>query len=218
MAPACPANPRPPPTPDITAGTVDRAVHGRIADACSRSTVKNTLAALAGVLEQAVRDGILTLNPARVSGWQSEYQRAEDEASPTPNVTTGYGTEPKALQTPGGPVAPGLGCQAPTSPPSRCAAGTPGRSRPGRGRPATLHRLAVRGVPPRVYALFRPWRREPSVSGSCALGRPCGPPPSRVPARPCGIPSAGGPPGYPGPGTRRCRSSPCPAPAGASLP
>lgn len=139
-------------------------------------------------------------------------------ASPTPNVTTGYGTEPKALQTPGGPVAPGLGCQAPTSPPSRCAAGTPGRSRPGRGRPARLHRLAVRGVPPRVYALFRPWRREPSVSGSCALGRPCGPPPSRVPARPCGIPSAGGPPGYPGPGTRRCRSSPCPAPAGASLP
>jgi integrase len=30
-------------------------------------------------MEQAVRDGIRDRNPARLSGWQREYQRAEDE-------------------------------------------------------------------------------------------------------------------------------------------
>jgi integrase len=63
----------------VTNGAVDRAVHGWIADECSRSTVKNSLAALVRVLEQAVRDGIVDRNPARVIGWQREYQRAEDE-------------------------------------------------------------------------------------------------------------------------------------------
>ena len=32
-----------------------------------------------GYMEQAVRDGIIDRNPARVTGWQHEYQRAEDE-------------------------------------------------------------------------------------------------------------------------------------------
>lgn len=63
----------------ITNGAVDRAVHGWIADECGRSTVKNSIAALVRVMEQAVRDGIVGRNPARVSGWQSEYKRAEDE-------------------------------------------------------------------------------------------------------------------------------------------
>lgn len=63
----------------ITSGAVDRAVHGWIADGCSQSTVKNSLAVLVRLLEQAVRDGILDRNPARVSGWQREYARAEDE-------------------------------------------------------------------------------------------------------------------------------------------
>jgi integrase len=63
----------------ITNGAVDRAVHGWIADECRRSTVKNSLAALVRILEQAVRDGIIDRNPARVSGWQREYQRAADE-------------------------------------------------------------------------------------------------------------------------------------------
>ncbi len=63
----------------ITSGAVDRAVHGWIADDCSRSTVKNSLAVLVRLLEQAVRDGILDRNPARVTGWQREYARAEDE-------------------------------------------------------------------------------------------------------------------------------------------
>jgi len=31
------------------------------------------------VLEQAVRDGIVDRNPARVTGWQHDYRRAEDE-------------------------------------------------------------------------------------------------------------------------------------------
>lgn len=63
----------------ITHGAVDRAVHGWIADECSRSTVKNSLAALVRVMEQAVRDGIIERNPTRVTGWQREYQHAEDE-------------------------------------------------------------------------------------------------------------------------------------------
>lgn len=63
----------------ITNGAVDRIVHGWIAEECSRSTVKNSLAVLVRVMEQAVRDGIIDRNPARVTGWQREYQRAEDE-------------------------------------------------------------------------------------------------------------------------------------------
>jgi hypothetical protein len=63
----------------VTNGAVDRAVHGWIADECSRSTVKNSIAILVRVLEQAVRDGIVDRNVARVSGWQREYQQAEDE-------------------------------------------------------------------------------------------------------------------------------------------
>jgi hypothetical protein len=63
----------------ITNGAVDRAVHGWIADECSRSTVKNSLAVLVRVMEQALRDGIIDRNPARITGWQREYQRFEDE-------------------------------------------------------------------------------------------------------------------------------------------
>jgi hypothetical protein len=63
----------------ITNGAVDRAVHAWIAEECSRSTVKNSLAVLVRIMEQAVRDGIVDKNPARVTGWQREYARAEDE-------------------------------------------------------------------------------------------------------------------------------------------
>jgi integrase len=63
----------------ITYGVVDRAVHGWIADGCSRSTIKNSLAILVRVLEQAVRDGIVDHNRAHITGWQREYQLAEDE-------------------------------------------------------------------------------------------------------------------------------------------
>lgn len=63
----------------ISNGAVDRAVLSWIADGCSRSTVKNSLAVLVRVMEQARRDGIIERNPARVTGWQREYLRAEDE-------------------------------------------------------------------------------------------------------------------------------------------
>src|SRR5215813_5132381 len=63
----------------ITNGAVDRAVHGWIAEQSGRSTVKNSLAVLVRVMEQAVRDGIMDRNPARVIGRQRDYQRAEDE-------------------------------------------------------------------------------------------------------------------------------------------
>jgi integrase len=63
----------------ITNGAVDRAVHAWIADECGRSTVKNSLAVLVRVMEQVLRDGLIDRNPARISGWQREYARAEDE-------------------------------------------------------------------------------------------------------------------------------------------
>ncbi len=63
----------------VVNGLVDRAVYSWIADECGRSTVKNSLAVLVRVMEQAVRDGLVDVNPARVTGWQQEYKRAEDE-------------------------------------------------------------------------------------------------------------------------------------------
>ncbi|WP_309111649.1 site-specific integrase [Saccharothrix sp.] len=67
----------------ITTGAVDRAVMdpetGWIADECSKSVVKNTLAMLVRVMEQALRDGIIDRNPARITGWQKQYARVEDE-------------------------------------------------------------------------------------------------------------------------------------------
>ncbi len=63
----------------ITNGAVDRTVQNWIADEHSRPTVKNTLAVLVRVMEQAVRDGIIKVNPARVTGWQKLYKQAEDE-------------------------------------------------------------------------------------------------------------------------------------------
>ncbi|MFJ2768405.1 tyrosine-type recombinase/integrase [Streptomyces sp. NPDC087300] len=63
----------------ITNGAVDRTVQNWIAEECSRSTVKNTIAVLVRVLEQAVRDGLIKVNPARVTGRQKLYKQAEDE-------------------------------------------------------------------------------------------------------------------------------------------
>jgi Flp pilus assembly protein TadD len=40
---------------------------------------QNSLAILVRVLEQAVRDGLVEHNRARITGWQREYQLAEDE-------------------------------------------------------------------------------------------------------------------------------------------
>ncbi|WP_405589981.1 tyrosine recombinase XerC [Streptomyces sp. NBC_01190] len=63
----------------VTNGAVDRTAYAWIADGEGRSTVKNTLAVLVRVMEQAVRDGLITTNPARISGWQKQYKLAEDE-------------------------------------------------------------------------------------------------------------------------------------------
>jgi hypothetical protein len=62
----------------VTNGAVDRAVHSWIADECSRSTVKNSFAVLVRVLEQALRDGIVDRNTARVTGWQHEFRRVHE--------------------------------------------------------------------------------------------------------------------------------------------
>jgi integrase len=63
----------------ITYGAVDRAVVSWIADGCGRSTVKNSLAMLVRLMEQAVRDGLVDRNPARISGWQRQYKQTQDE-------------------------------------------------------------------------------------------------------------------------------------------
>ncbi|MCX4790937.1 hypothetical protein OG369_33720 [Streptomyces sp. NBC_01221] len=63
----------------ITNGVVDRTVQNWIADEYSRSTVKNTVAVLVRVMEQAVRDGIVKVNSARVTGRQKLCKQAEDE-------------------------------------------------------------------------------------------------------------------------------------------
>ncbi|MCP2288758.1 hypothetical protein [Nocardia amikacinitolerans] len=68
----------------LTNGAVDRAVVGWINDGAGKSTVKNSLAVLVRVMEQAVRDEIRETNPARVRGWQKLYQQIEDELDDPP--------------------------------------------------------------------------------------------------------------------------------------
>jgi hypothetical protein len=58
------------PVTAVTNGAVGRTAYAWIADGEGRSTVKNTLAGLVRGMEQAVRDGLITANPARISGWQ----------------------------------------------------------------------------------------------------------------------------------------------------
>lgn len=63
----------------VSNGIVDRAIKAWISDGASRSTVKNSLAVLVLVMEQAVRDEIIERNPSRVFGWQRQYELLEDE-------------------------------------------------------------------------------------------------------------------------------------------
>ncbi|MEV7020618.1 tyrosine-type recombinase/integrase [Kitasatospora sp. NPDC093558] len=63
----------------VTTGAIAGAIYSWIAEGCSRSTIKNTLAMLFRILEQAVVDGLIERAPAHVTGWQSAYQQAEDE-------------------------------------------------------------------------------------------------------------------------------------------
>ncbi|MFF2082871.1 tyrosine recombinase XerC [Nocardia sp. NPDC058176] len=63
----------------ISAGVADRAVMNWIASGVSKSAVKNSLAALARVMDQAVRDEVIERNRVEVSGWQRQYERFEDE-------------------------------------------------------------------------------------------------------------------------------------------
>ena len=88
----------------ITNGAVDRAVHGWIADECSRSTVKDSIAVLVRVMEQALRDGIIDRNPSKVSGWQRQYAQAEDELDDPGPWPCRRGSAGAARRGPGGPV------------------------------------------------------------------------------------------------------------------
>ncbi|MBF9071735.1 tyrosine-type recombinase/integrase [Streptacidiphilus fuscans] len=64
---------------EITNGITDRVLCDWVADEVGRSSVKNTLAALVRIMEQAVRDGLIENNPCRLAGWQRLYKRTEDE-------------------------------------------------------------------------------------------------------------------------------------------
>ncbi|WP_329579403.1 tyrosine-type recombinase/integrase [Kitasatospora sp. NBC_01250] len=63
----------------VTTGAIATAIDSWISEDCSRSTIKNTLAMLFRILEQAVVDGLIERPPAHVTGWQHAYQQAEDE-------------------------------------------------------------------------------------------------------------------------------------------
>lgn len=64
----------------ITNGAVDRAVHSWIADECSRSTVKNSIAVLVRVMEQALRDGIIDRKPGAGHGLAAGIQAGRGRA------------------------------------------------------------------------------------------------------------------------------------------
>jgi hypothetical protein len=85
---------------DVTNGAVDRGVHGGIADERSRSTIKNSPAILVRIMEQAVRDGIIDRNPARVTEWQREFQRAEDELDDPRSLAVPTWSAPQELAVP----------------------------------------------------------------------------------------------------------------------
>ncbi|MGY4103584.1 tyrosine-type recombinase/integrase [Nocardia sp. R16R-3T] len=63
----------------ITSGMADRAVRQWIDKGSGRSTIKNTLAALTRILDQAVRDEILDRNRVDVTGWQRQIVTDEDD-------------------------------------------------------------------------------------------------------------------------------------------
>lgn len=66
----------------ITAGLVDRAIDGWEGD-YGRSTVKNTVAVLVLVLDEAVRDGIVARNPAKDRARRRTVGRATGLADPS---------------------------------------------------------------------------------------------------------------------------------------
>lgn len=61
-----------------SAALVTCAVVGEFLETRTAST-RPCLAALVRVMEQALRDGIIDRNPARITGWQRSFIRAEDE-------------------------------------------------------------------------------------------------------------------------------------------
>jgi integrase len=72
---------------DITTGIIDRSID-RWEIEHSRSTIKNTIAALTRVLDEAVRDEIITRNPARDRAHRRHrMQTAPKHQTPIPSLT-----------------------------------------------------------------------------------------------------------------------------------
>lgn len=65
----------------ITAGLIDRTIDAWEAD-CGSSTLKNTVAALVRVLDEAVRDGLIPTNPARSRSRRAWNRVPDRTASP----------------------------------------------------------------------------------------------------------------------------------------
>jgi hypothetical protein len=63
----------------ITEGVIDRAVEAWIVDGSGQSTIKNSLAALVRVMEQARRDTLIDRAPTKPTGWQHVFKQAHDE-------------------------------------------------------------------------------------------------------------------------------------------
>lgn len=64
----------------VTCGAIDRAVHDWATAGHQQSAIKNTLALLARITRQAVRDGWLAQRPQALKGWQRLYLSTHDTA------------------------------------------------------------------------------------------------------------------------------------------
>ncbi|MFJ8949154.1 tyrosine-type recombinase/integrase [Streptomyces sp. NPDC102381] len=68
----------------ITPGAIDRAVHGWARAGHQQSAIKNTLAMLARITRQAVRDGWLPHPPQALKGWQRLYLDTDGNTAEEP--------------------------------------------------------------------------------------------------------------------------------------
>lgn len=73
----------------LTAGLIDRAID-QWQEQYGRSTVKNTIAALVLVLDEAVRDGLLIRNPANDRARRRNVARAAALGAVTPENPRDY--------------------------------------------------------------------------------------------------------------------------------
>lgn len=77
------------PIPSITTGMIDRTINAW-ENTFSASTLKNTIAALSRVLDEAVRDDLIMTNPARIRARRQRQPVRTASALKIPSLTTVY--------------------------------------------------------------------------------------------------------------------------------